>query len=232
MQFPSRRILKSSANRCRTLSDMARSGNLIIVSGPSGAGKSALVGGVLKLVPRLRFSVSYTTRSPRGTEKHGVEYFFVDRNEFQSFIGNGEMLEWAEVHGNYYGTSKRFVDDFLQSGDDVILDIDVQGARTIRQKRPDAVAAFILPPSYQVLRDRLEQRRLDEGLVIEQRLKRACREISYYGNYDYLIINEDLGGSIRELEAIILSVRCRTVARMERAKSILDTFGGMDAEDP
>jgi guanylate kinase len=214
------------------LNDMARNGNLIIVSGPSGAGKSALVAGVLKSVPRLRFSVSYTTRAPRGAEQQGIEYFFVKRNEFQSLIDNDELLEWAEVHGNYYGTSRKFVDDFLERGEDVVLDIDVQGAQSIRQKRPDAVAVFILPPTYQVLRNRLKRRSLDEGLVIEQRLKRACREISYYKHYDYLIINEDLGRSIQELEAIILSSRCRTSTRMECAKSILGTFGGMDAEDP
>jgi len=214
------------------LNDVVQHGNLIIVSGPSGAGKSALVGGVMKSVPSLRFSVSYTTRAPRGTERHGTEYFFVDGAEFQRLIHNDELLEWAEVHGNCYGTSRRFVDDFLQNGEDVILDIDVQGARTIRQKRPDTVNVFILPPSYQVLRARLERRSLDEGLVIEQRLKRACKEISHYKQYDYLIINEELGSSVRELETIILGARCRTAARMEFAKSILATFGGMDAEDP
>ena len=206
-------------------------GNLIIVSGPSGAGKSALVGGVLKSMPQLRFSVSYTTRAPRGTEKHGVEYFFVSRSEFQRLIGRDDFLEWAEVHNNFYGTSRRFVDEILQKGSDVILDIDVQGARIIRERRPDAVAVFILPPSFQVLRERLERRRLDDGLVIEQRLKRACNEIRHFTEYDYLIVNEDLGSSIDELKTIIGSARCRMAARIESAKSILATFGGMDAED-
>jgi guanylate kinase len=207
-------------------------GNLIIVSGPSGAGKSALVGSVLERLPSVKFSVSYTTRAPRGAERNGVEYFFVDRAEFQSLVQNDSLLEWAEVHGNFYGTSRTFVDDLLRKGDDVLLDIDVQGASIIRQKRPDSIGVFILPPSYPVLRERLLRRSLDDGLVIEQRLKRACNEISHYKEYDYLIINEDLGSSIRELESIILGARCRMAARIRSAKSVLATFGGMDAEDP
>jgi guanylate kinase len=214
------------------LNKTATIGNLIIVSGPSGAGKSALVEGVLKSMPQLRFSVSYTTRSPRGTEKDGVEYFFVDRREFRRLIDKDDFLEWAEVHNNFYGTSRRVVDEILQNGEDVILDIDVQGARIIRGKRPDATAVFILPPSFRILRERLERRRLDDGLVIEQRLKRACNEISHFNEYDYLIVNDNLGNSIDELKSIICSARCRIAARMESAKSILATFGGMDAEDP
>ncbi len=214
------------------MSETARSGNLIIVSGPSGAGKSALVASVLQSLPHLRFSVSYTTRAPRGSEKNGVEYFFVDRHEFQSLIRGDDLLEWAEVHGNYYGTSRKLVDDLLKQGDDVILDIDVQGAHIVRQKRADAVGVFILPPSYQVLRDRLRRRSLDDDSVIEQRLKIACREIKHYREYDYLIINEDLDSSIRELQSVIMSARCRIAAKIESAKSILDSFGGIDAEDP
>ena len=214
------------------MSDMARGGSLIIVSGPSGAGKSALSNGVLRLVPRLRFSVSYTTRAPRGAERDGVEYFFVSRDEFQSLINGGELLEWAEVHGNLYGTSRRFVDDLLQEGDDVLLDIDIQGAHIIRQKRADAVGIFIMPPSFQILRERLLRRKLDDGIVIEKRLKIACKEIVHYREYDYLIINEDLGSSIQELQSIILGLQCRTAARIDRAKSVIETFGGIDAEDP
>ncbi len=218
-------------NRFRTLSEtIKRSGNLIIVSGPSGAGKSALVGSVLKLVSRVRFSVSYTTRAPRGTETDGVEYFFVDRAEFESLIGSDSFLEWAEVHGNLYGTSKAFVEDLMMQGYDVLLDIDVQGAGIIRKKRPDAIAVFILPPSFDVLQSRLVHRSLDTETVVEQRLKRACNEISHYKEYDYLVINEDLGSAIRELESIIVGARCRTAARVESVKSILATFGGMDAE--
>jgi guanylate kinase len=211
---------------------MARNGNLIIVSGPSGAGKSALVANVLQRLPRVRFSVSYTTRAPRGAERNGVEYFFVDRREFQSLIDGDNLLEWAEVHDNCYGTSRKFVEDLMREGDDVLLDIDVQGAAIVRRKRPDSIAVFILPPSFRVLRDRLRHRSLDDEVVIEQRLNRARKEIRHYQEYDYLIINEDLGSSTLELESIILGTRCRMNARIESAKSVLASFGGMDAEDP
>jgi len=202
-----------------------RHGNLIIVSGPSGAGKSALVGGVLQSMDHIRFSVSFTTRAPRGTEQDGVEYYFVDRDAFQALIREDALLEWAEVHDNYYGTSRKFVDDLLGQGEDVILDIDVQGAQMIRSKRSDTISVFVLPPSYEVLRERLERRSLDEGLVIKQRLKRACNEIRRYEEYDYLIVNRHLDDSIRELEAIISGSRCRRDSRMESAKSVLATFG-------
>lgn len=214
------------------MSDIAGSGNLIIVSGPSGAGKSALVGNVLPSLPHLRFSVSYTTRVPRGRERNGVEYFFISRSEFQSLIRGDDLLEWAEVYGNYYGTSRVFVDDLLKQGEDVLLDIDIQGAHIIRQKRAEAMGIFILPPSYQVLRDRLRHRSLDDDSAIEQRLKIARKEISHYREYDYLIVNEDLDSATRELQSIILSARCRITARIEAARSISATFGGIDAEDP
>jgi guanylate kinase len=214
------------------LSNSNSIGNLIIVSGPSGAGKSALVSGIMHKMSHIRFSVSFTTRAPRGTEKDGVEYYFVDRDSFQALIGEDAFLEWAEVHNNYYGTSRQFVDDLLQGGEDVILDIDVQGAKTIREKRPDTVSVFVMPPSYEVLKQRLERRSLDEGLVIQQRLKRACNEIRRFEEYDYLIINEDLDSSIEELEAIISGSRCRSASRIEAAKSVLDTFGGLNAENP
>jgi guanylate kinase len=211
---------------------MARSGNLFIVSGPSGAGKSAIAGGVLESVPNLRFSISYTTRQPRGSEKNGVEYHFVTKEEFEELIQCGDLLEWAVVYGNFYGTSKRRIDEILEGGTDVLLDIDVQGAQSIRKRRPDSISIFVLPPSFQVLRERLKSRKLDKQYVIEQRLKIACEEISHYKNYDYLIINEALGNSVSELTAIILGSRCRMTARAEAAKSILATFGGLDAEDP
>jgi guanylate kinase len=214
------------------LNEKVRSGNLIIVSGPSGAGKSVLASRVLQEMPHLKFSVSYTTRAPRGAEQNGVEYFFVNREEFQALIQGNDLLEFAEVHGNYYGTSRAFVDELLRQGEDVLLDIDIQGASIVRQKRPDAVGIFILPPSFQILRDRLMRRSLDAGFVIEQRLKIARREIRHYNDYDYLIINEEINSSTLELQSIILGARCRTAARRERAESVIATFGGIDAEDP
>ena len=214
------------------MNEKVRSGNLIIVSGPSGAGKSVLASRVLQEMPHLKFSVSYTTRAPRGAEQNGVEYFFVNREEFQALIQGNDLLEFAEVHGNYYGTSRAFVDELLRQGEDVLLDIDIQGASIVRQKRPDAVGIFILPPSFQILRDRLMRRSLDAGFVIEQRLKIARREIRHYNDYDYLIINEEINSSTLELQSIILGARCRTAARRERAESVIATFGGIDAEDP
>jgi guanylate kinase len=211
---------------------MAPNGNLFIVSGPSGAGKSAIAAGVLATVPNICFSISYTTRQPRSNEKNGIEYHFVSVDEFKKLIQDGSLLEWAVVYGNYYGTSSGSIDEILEQGKDVLLDIDVQGARSIRKKRLEAISIFILPPSYQVLKERLESRKLDKEYVIEQRLKIACHEITHYGDYDYLIVNEALGDSIRELGAIILGSRCRMTARAEAARSILATFGGSDAEDP
>ena len=214
------------------MSEMDRSGNLIIVSGPSGAGKSVLASRVLQVMPHLKFSVSYTTRAPRGAEQNGVEYFFVSREAFQALIQGNDLLEFAEVYGNHYGTSREFVDGLLRQGEDVLLDVDIQGASIVRQKRPDAVGVFILPPSYRILRDRLMRRSLDAGFVIEQRLKIARREIRHYNDYDYLIINEEINSSTLELQSIILGARCRTAARRERAESVIATFGGIDAEDP
>jgi guanylate kinase len=207
-------------------------GNLIIVSGPSGAGKSAISAGVLEQLPRLRFSVSYTTRTPRGGEQNGIHYHFVSREEFDGLVRNGDMLEWAEVYGNFYGTSKKMIDEALTAGDDVLLDVDVQGARTICRKRPGAMSVFIMPPSYGVLRERLEQRKLDKAYVIEQRLRVANEEIRQFADYDYLIINSDLGKAIEELKAIVIGLRCRMERRTEDARAIVATFGGVNAQDP
>jgi guanylate kinase len=207
-------------------------GNLIIVSGPSGAGKSAISAGVLEQLPRLRFSVSYTTRTPRGGEQNGIHYHFVSREQFDGLVRNGDMLEWAEVYGNFYGTSKKMIDEALTAGDDVLLDVDVQGARTICRKRPGAMSVFIMPPSYGVLRERLEQRKLDKAYVIEQRLRVANEEIRQFADYDYLIINSDLGKAIEELKAIVIGLRCRMERRTEDARAIVATFGGVNAQDP
>jgi guanylate kinase len=207
-------------------------GNLIIVSGPSGAGKSAISAGVLEQLPRLRFSVSYTTRTPRGGEQNGVHYNFVSREEFDGLVQTGEMLEWARVYGNFYGTSRKMIDEALAGGDDVLLDVDVQGARTICRKRPGAISVFIMPPSYGMLKERLEQRKLDKVYVIEQRLRVAYEEIRQFADYDYLIINSDLGKAIEELKAIVTGSRCRMERRTEDAQAIVATFGGVNAQDP
>ncbi len=208
---------------------MAGRGNLIILSGPSGAGKSAIATGVLGLIADLRFSVSHTTRAPRGRERSGIEYHFVSREEFEDLARRGEFLEWAEVYGNLYGTSKRAVEEMLETGQDILLDIDVQGARIVRARCPDATSVFIMPPSFLVLRERLEQRQLDQGCVIEQRLRTACDEVRLYPDYDYLIINGSLAGAVDELKAVIMSLRCRVSCRKKEAQAIVSTFGGADA---
>lgn len=211
---------------------MPRKGSLIIVSGPSGAGKSALASAVISRLKDLRFSVSYTTRAPRGDERDSVEYHFVDKAEFEGLIQGNEFLEWAEVYGNYYGTARKFIDATLRDGKDVLLDVDVQGAHTICTKCPDAISIFIMPPSYQVLRRRLANRKLDKDYIIEQRLNIARREIVQYKDYDYLIVNDDFDASVKELEAIILGSRCQMTSRTESAELIIATFGGLDAEYP
>jgi len=161
-----------------------------------------------------------------------VEYHFVSPAEFEQLRRDGHLLEWANIYGNLYGTSRKGVDEILQRGEDVLLDIDVQGAQTLRQKCPEALSIFILPPSFQVLRERLEKRKLDKKYIIEQRLSIACDEIQQYRYYDYLIVNDEFEKSADELKAIILGARCRLDVRAERVTSILRTFGGVDAQHP
>jgi len=210
---------------------MPPTGNLIIVSGPSGAGKSAIATLVLQRVAGVCFSVSYTTRPPRDNERDGVHYHFVGKAEFEALVRDHHLLEWAEVYGNFYGTAGKFIDDRLGGGEDVLLDVDVQGARSIRALRPEAISVFILPPSYQVLKSRLENRKLDKDYVIEQRLRIARSEMSHYREYDYLIINEDLESSVADLQAIILGSRCRRANRVGAVESIVATFGGLNAQN-
>ena len=180
-----------------------------IVSAPSGSGKTTLVDRLLKEVPRLIFSVSYTTRPPRGLERNGREYFFITRPEFEAMIARNELLEWAEVFGNYYGTSGRFWDEARRSGQDLLLDIDVQGAAQVKEKIPEAVSVFILPPSRQVLEHRLRGRGQDSEEVIAKRLRNAGREILGVVRYDYVLINRDLERSAESLRAIVLAERSR-----------------------
>jgi guanylate kinase len=180
-----------------------------IISAPSGSGKSTLVNELRKWVPNLDFSISYTTRRPRGSEQNGREYFFVPIQDFEEMIARGEFLEYANVFGNYYGTAKRFLEQALQSGRDLLLDIDVQGAAQIKRKIKDAVSVFILPPDKKTLEWRLRNRSLDTEEVIHRRLLTAAKEIENYQSYDYILINDRLEQSIDELKAIVLSERLR-----------------------
>ena len=217
-----------------------------IISAPSGSGKSTLVNEVRRLVPGLDFSVSYTTRAPRGSEQNGREYFFVSRADFTAMIRRGEFLEHAEVFGkNLYGTSRRFLREATQKNHDLVLDIDVQGAKQIREQLPDAVSIFILPPDRQTLEWRLRNRSEDDEDVIQRRLVTARREIANYGEYDYILVNDRLEQAADELKAVVqaerllragreltdeekrlavMAERCRLVNMRERAQQIVDSF--------
>ncbi len=180
-----------------------------IISAPSGSGKSTLVNEMRTLVPNLDFSISYTTRRPRGSEQNGREYFFVPVQDFEEMIARGEFLEHANVFGNYYGTARRFLEQAQRGRHDLLLDIDVQGAAQIKRKIPDAVSIFILPPDKKTLEWRLRNRSLDTEEVIQRRLLTAAKEIENYQRYDYILINDRLEDSIDELKAIVLSERLR-----------------------
>jgi len=178
-----------------------------IISAPSGSGKSTLVNELRKIDPRLHFSISYTTRPPRGSEQNGREYFFVSRAEFEAMIRQQQFLEYAEVFGNYYGTARRFLEEAERNGCDLLLDIDVQGAEQIKQKIPHAVSIFVMPPDRKTLEERLKNRSLDTEDVIQRRLVTASREIENYHKYDYILVNDRLKDSIEALKAIVLSER-------------------------
>jgi guanylate kinase len=185
-------------------------GILYIISAPSGSGKSTLVNELRSMVPNLDFSVSYTTRFPRGSEQHGREYYFVSRPEFEQMIAEDQFLEYAEVFGNYYGTACRFFEEAKQSGKDLLLDIDVQGAAQVRRKVPDAVSIFVMPPNREVLERRLRNRSQSDKVdpkVIERRLENAQKEIVNYKDYGYILVNEILDKAVHELKAIVLSER-------------------------
>ena len=182
---------------------------VFIISAPSGSGKSTLVNELRKIVPGLEFSVSYTTRPPRGSEQNGREYCFVTRPEFDEMVRRGELLEHAEVFGNCYGTAKRFLRDAEQKGHDLLLDIDVQGAKQVKEKIPEAVSIFVLPPNREKLEWRLRHRGLDSENVIRRRLVTASREIENYDKYDYILVNDRLEQSVDELRAIVLAERMR-----------------------
>ncbi len=197
---------------------------VFIISAPSGSGKSTLVKRLLDNVSGLMFSVSYTTRAPRGHEVDGQNYRFIGRDEFESRIRNDEFLEFAEVFGNYYGTHIGILEEARAAGKDLVLDIDVQGARQLKRKIPEAVSIFILAPSREILENRLRARGEDRDEVIERRLREAADEIRNYNAYDYVLINEDLETSDETLAAIVRAERVRRTRMEEKIRPILDTF--------
>ena len=180
---------------------------IYIISAPSGSGKSTLVNELLKLVPNLEFSISYTTRAPRGSEQNGKQYHFVSREQFDEMIRAGEFLEYANFDGNCYGTARRFLQEAGKKGHDLLLDIDVQGAEQIKQKLTGGVSIFVLPPDRKTLEWRLRKRSEDAEEVIARRLLTATREIGNYDKYDYILINDDLEESIESLQSIVQSER-------------------------
>jgi guanylate kinase len=231
------------------MSSPAHQPSVFIISAPSGSGKSTLVNELLKSVRDLDFSISYTTRAPRGSEENGKQYYFVSRPEFEKMIRDDEFLEHAEVFGNYYGTARRFLREAEQKGHDLLLDIDVQGAAQIQQKLPAATSIFILPPDRKTLEERLRKRGEDSEEVIQRRLVMAKREIQNYSRYNYILINNLLEESIENLQAILrserllragrrlsaeesavvaIAERCRLVNVRDRLKAILDSFESPD----
>jgi guanylate kinase len=221
-----------------------------IISAPSGSGKSTLVNEVKKLVPGLDFSISYTTREPRGSEQNEKEYFFVTRPEFDDMVKGDEFLEYADVFGNCYGTARRFLRQAQDRHHDLLLDIDVQGAEQIKRKIPEAVSIFVLPPDRKTLEQRLRKRGQDSEKVIKRRLDTARREIENYVKYDYILVNDRLEDSVELLRAIVLAERarhrenalaghesknlaqaerCRLQNVRERVRPILDSFEETDS---
>jgi guanylate kinase len=197
---------------------------IFIISAPSGSGKSTLTRQLIERVDGLRFSVSYTTRAPRGNERNGHEYFFISREEFEDRVRKGEFLEHAEVFGNYYGTHRTELHRAAREGVDLVLDIDVQGARQLKQGSPGAVSIFILAPSRQVLEQRLRLRSQDSDQVIERRLRDAAAEIGNYSNYDFVLVNREVESSVDTLVSIVKATRSRRDRMEEQIRPILETF--------
>jgi guanylate kinase len=198
--------------------------SVVVVSAPSGAGKSTLLARVLEEMPGLRFSVSHTTRAPRGRERDGVEYHFVDRPAFERLREGGRLLEWAEVHGNLYGTGLDEIELARREGRDLLLDVDVQGAAQVREKMSEALTVFILPPSYEVLERRLRGRGQDDETTVRRRLAAAGRELRAFEEYDFAIVNDELDASVEAVKSIVRAARCRVSHVTERARAIERTF--------
>ncbi len=182
---------------------------MFVISAPSGAGKTTVCQRALETVPDLAYSISHTTRPPRYGEKDGIDYFFVSEDEFCRMKDQRDFLEWAFVHGNYYGTARKQISDCLESGKDILLDIDVQGARQVRDQISDAILIFILPPSWEVLEERLKKRQSDDEEALRLRLANARGEVKAIREYDYIIVNDDLEEAVNDLTCIVQAERCR-----------------------
>ena len=193
-----------------------QSGNIFIVTAPSGAGKTTLVAALLAAAKQVQLSVSYTTRAPRDGETHGRHYHFVDRATFESMIDRGDFLEYAEVYGNYYGTSETWIREQLSTGRDILLEIDWQGAQQVRRTFPEAIGIFILPPSVEVLEHRLRGRGKDDEATMQKRLAAARSEIDHVAEFDYVVVNEELDEAVRDLVSVVRAERLTQLQQMER----------------
>jgi guanylate kinase len=200
-------------------------GNLYVVAAPSGTGKSSLVKALLEVDSRMELSVSHTTRAPRGQEMHGREYYFVSNEEFDRMVANNAFVEWAHVHSNRYGTSRKAIEDKIAAGADIVLEIDYQGAIQIKRQFANAVLIFILPPSWPELRSRLMRRAEDSEETIELRLRNAAEEVAHVGEFDFVIINEMFERALFDLKAIAHAQRLK-VAAQRRARA--DTFRALN----
>jgi guanylate kinase len=201
-------------------------GSVIVISAPSGAGKSTLIKRLMAASPDLCFSVSYTTRTPRATEKQGRDYFFVTRKVFERMASRGEFVEWADVYGHLYGTAHKQLQSAQEAGQDILLDIDVKGHQQVRQRLPEAVSVFILPPSFPELSRRLRDRHSDAPEEIERRLQTARGEIAHWAEYDYLVVNDHLKDATQALRGIVRAARFRRSNQAGRVEKIIETFGG------
>jgi len=189
---------------------MTQQGILLVLSGPSGTGKGTVCKELLRSNPNLHYSISATTRAPRAGEINGQNYWFVSREQFQAMLENGELLEYAEVYGNLYGTPRRYVVDLLNSGKDVVLEIDTQGAMQVKEKFPQGVFVYLLPPSLEELAKRIHKRGTDSPESIEKRLSCVYDELMCAKYYNYIVVNDDVSQAVRKTEAIILAEKCRT----------------------
>ncbi len=199
-------------------------GNLVIISSPSGGGKGTLIREVRAAMPEIAYSVSLTTRAPRWGEEDGRDYHFVTQNEFNDCIESDGFLEYAEVHGNMYGTSKTQTERFTSDGRDVILEIDVQGAMSVLAKAPDAVSIFILPPSFEIMRARLTSRNTEDASDLELRLKNSREEVRFFERFKYLVVNDEVHTAARAIASIILAERHLTPRQSGSVQAILDSF--------
>lgn len=201
-----------------------KQGQLYIVSAPSGAGKTSLLNALRGRLQYVTVSLSHTTRAPRPGEKDGWHYRFVSVDEFRSEVDKGNFLEYAEVFGNYYGTSKLTVQEFLDAGKDVILEIDWQGAQQVRQQTDDVVSIFILPPSLEELENRLRNRKQDDDAIIQRRMAEARNEMSHYAEYDYVIFNDEFEDALEKLWVVFRAGRLKTDLQIQHHKALLDSL--------